>query len=88
MAATLGEQAQHRRRSLLDRAPRHIDARPIVPRAQLARERHLLGHRFAIDVLGIIVMRLEAKEPVLANLVGDDGRARVQHNTRQCHQPR
>ena len=37
MAAAIGEKAQDRRRGLLDRAPGHIDARPIVAGAELAR---------------------------------------------------
>ena len=58
----------HRRRGLLDRAPRHVDARPVVPGAQLARERHFLGDCLAVDILIVVVMRLEAEQPVLANL--------------------
>src|SRR5215472_4517496 len=42
LATALGEKAHNRRGGLLDRAPRDVDARPIVPRAELARERHLL----------------------------------------------
>src|SRR6516225_2235193 len=45
LATTLGEKAHNRRGGLLDRAPRDIDARPVVPRAELARERYLLGDR-------------------------------------------
>src|SRR6516162_10609122 len=57
LAATLGEKTHNRRGGLLDRAPRDVDARPIVPRAQLARERDLLGDRLAVDILIPVVMR-------------------------------
>src|SRR6478672_820620 len=68
LAAAFGEKAHHRRGGLLDRSSRHVDARPIVPGAQLAGERHFLGHRLAVDVLIVVVMGLETEQPVLANL--------------------
>ena len=34
----------------------------------LARERDLLGHRLAVDILVVVVMRLEPEQPVLADL--------------------
>ena len=36
LAAAFGEKAHHRRCGLLDRSPRHVDAGPIMPGAQLA----------------------------------------------------
>src|SRR6516162_8345733 len=68
LATTLGEKAHNRRSGLLDRAPRDVDARPIVPGAQLARERDLLGDRLAVDILIAIVMRPEPEQAILADL--------------------
>ena len=58
LATPFGEKAHHRRRGFLDRTSRHVDARPIVPGAQLARECHFFGHCLAVDILVIVMMRL------------------------------
>ena len=58
LATAFGEKAHHRRRRFLDRTSRHVDARPIVPGAQLARECHFFGHCLAVDILVIVMMRL------------------------------
>src|SRR5262249_50302634 len=49
-------------------APRDVDARPIMPRAQLARERHLLGDRLAVDILVSVVVRPEPEQAILPDL--------------------
>ncbi len=54
------EKAHHRCRRFLDRTSRHVDARPIVPGAQLARERDLFGHCLPVDILIVVMMRLAA----------------------------
>ena len=66
--APLAEQRKHRRRGLLDRAPGHVDQRPIVLGAEPARGGDLLGHRLPVDILVIVAMRLEAEQPVLPDL--------------------
>jgi hypothetical protein len=58
LATAFGEKAHHRRRGFLDRTSRHVDARPIVPGAQFARECHFFGHCLAVDILVIVMMRL------------------------------
>ena len=68
LPAALGQQRHHRGRGLLDRAAGDVDQRPIVARAQPARERDFLGHRLTVDVLIVIAVDLEAEQPVLADL--------------------
>src|SRR5262249_23055413 len=67
-ARARGKKAHNRRGGLLDRTPRDVDARPIVPRAQLARERDLLGDRLAVDILIPVVMRPEPEQAILSDL--------------------
>ena len=57
LPAALGQQLHHRRGGFLDRAARHVDDRPVVLAAELARERDLLGHRLAVDILVVVVLR-------------------------------
>src|SRR5262249_59245079 len=68
LAAAFGEKAHDRGGGLLDRAPRDVDAWPIMPRAQLARERHLLGDRLAVDILVSVVVRPEPEQAILPDL--------------------
>ena len=58
----------HRRRGLLDRAAGHVDQRPVVPGAEPARGGDFLRHRLAVDILVVVALRLEAEQPVLADL--------------------
>jgi hypothetical protein len=66
--ATLPEECKDRRRGFLDRAPRNIDQRPIVFRAQPPRGGNFLGHRLLIDIFVVITVRLQPKQPTLTAL--------------------
>ncbi len=68
LAAALGQQAHDRCRRLLDRATGHIDRRPVVARTKLARQRDLLSHRLAIDILIVVVMRVQPEQAILPDL--------------------
>ena len=68
LPAALGQQRHHRRGGFLDRAAGHVDDRPVVPAAQLARERDLRRHRLAVDVLVGVVLGPQPEQPVLADL--------------------
>ena len=78
-AAPLGEKAHHGGGGLLDRAPRHVDAGPVVPGTQLARERYLLGDRLAVDVLVVIVMGSKPEQAILPDLSIRSGLAQPNH---------
>src|SRR6516162_1431472 len=82
LATTLGEKAHNCRGGLLDRAPRDVDARPVVPRAELARERYLLGDRLAVDILIPVVVRPEPKQTILSDLYDPLGAGIEAHHKR------
>ena len=85
LPAALGQQRHHLGGGFLDRAARHVDDRPVVPAAELARRRDLRRHRLAVDILVGVVLGAQAQQPVLADL-HDPLRARGQADHQRLRQ--
>src|SRR3954469_8203617 len=83
LPAPVRQQGHHRRRGLLDRAPRHVDDGPLVLGAKPSRKRDLLGHGLAIYIKIVIAMRIKTKQPVLADLPDAFGARRQANRQRR-----
>ena len=74
----LAIQIDNRCRGLLDRPARHVDRRPALFGEQPPRRREFLGHRDAVDIIGLRI-GVERKQAVLADL--DDALGRSERPT-------
>src|SRR6476619_1158709 len=64
----IGQECHHFGRGLLDGAACHVDDRPVVLAAQLARRCDLRRYRLPIDILIGVVLGTQTQQPVLADL--------------------
>ena len=85
MPAAIRQQRHHLRCGFLDRASRHVDDRPVVLAAKLARRGDLGRHRLPVDILIGVVLGVQPEQPVLADL-HDPLRARGQAHHQRLRQ--
>src|SRR5689334_13873925 len=64
----VGVELQHRGGSLLDRAPSHVELRPIEFRGKPLGKGDLVGHRLTIDILFVARTGADAEQTILPDL--------------------